>query len=50
MPTLRDAMGMWGGKLSGRVPVFHQDILHEVLGSRTGKSCAYTGSQRMSIN
>ena len=45
-----DALGMWGGKLSGRVPVSHQDALHEVLGSRTGKSCISTGSQRMSIN
>jgi len=34
----------------GRVPVSHQDALHEVLGSRTGKSWVSTGSQRMSIN
>src|SRR6266436_945656 len=50
MPALRGEMGMWRGKLSGRVPVSHQDALHEVLGSRTGKSCVFTGSQRMSIN
>src|SRR5713101_5067445 len=46
MPTLRDALGMWGGKLSGRVPVSHQDALHEVLGSRTGKSRVSTGKAK----
>jgi hypothetical protein len=29
-----DALGMWGGKLSGRVSVSNQNSLHKMLGAR----------------
>jgi hypothetical protein len=34
-PTLQNALKVSGSNLLGRVPLFHQDALHGVLGSST---------------
>lgn len=46
MPPLRGEMGMWGGKLPGRVSVSDQNTLHEVLGSRRRQKTGVCGGTR----